>query len=308
MKCGEEKPQCARCLKSGQACIYGTRDPKVTPRTESRDLLSSAPTTGDKVISQRQHSSEPTLQYSPLGSERGVRIPASTILPNSRDPNSQNDLNYIMPRSLTSGNTDEPVFSPVGVRAYATTPISVPTSDGLVTMSTSSQPTFNAAISRWFDILVGDCTLYNQNSDFDVDVEDLNSFDAPRHQDRNVMPSLRSISDADETTTRQPTSPVSSSPQLLERTAADIDQNSAAEKLRWQSPSTIELLPHEHKTFQNFVRRTSRWVHLVCPMRNYLAYTTILQIDLFDPSQSFSTFVPHLAVRFGCPLACPQKI
>jgi hypothetical protein len=168
-------------------------------------------------------------------------------------------------------------------------------------MSTSSQPTFNAAISRWFDILVGDCTLYNQNSDLDVDVEDLNSFNAPRHQDRNVMPSLRSISDADETTTRQPTSPASSSPQLLERTAADIDQNSAAEKLRWQSPSTIELLPHEHKTFQNFVRRTSRWVDLVCPMRNYLAYTIILQIDLFDPSQSFSTFVPHLAVRFGCP-------
>jgi hypothetical protein len=50
------------------------------------------------------------------------------------------------------------------------------------------------------------------------------------------------------------------------------------EERLWQAQEPIQLLPREYSLFENFVQRVSPW------------------IDLFDPTNKFSTFVPHLAV------------
>jgi hypothetical protein len=265
VKCDEEKPQCVRCLKSGQACIYGIPDQTSTPRVESRAFLSSTSATGEKRIIQQHRASEQRLQSSAPGSDPGVGFPATTIHPNSRDTDTQNDLNRVTSRDLTSGTTEQQAFCPVGLPVYADTPISLGTGDSLVTVSTLSQPTLNTAISRWFDMLVGDWTFYNDNPDFDVD--GFNEFNTTQHQERDVMPPTRAINATDDTISRQPGSPSSSSPQLLERSAVDIDRNSGKEKSRWQSPGRIDLLPHEHNIFHNFVGRISRWVPLVYPFQ-----------------------------------------
>ena len=112
-------------------------------------------------------------------------------------------------------------------------------------------------------MLVGDCTFYNDNPEFDVD--GFNAFNTAQNQERDVMPPTRLINSTDDAASRQPGSPSSSNPQLLERSSPDIDRSSADEKSRWQSPGTIDLLPHEHNIFRNFVGRISHWVPPFCP-------------------------------------------
>ena len=263
VKCDEEKPQCVRCLKSGLSCIYGTPDRTTAPRAESRAFISSASTPGEKHATQQHRSPEQRHQSPRPGPDPGVRFPATTIHSNSPDTDTQNELIRITSRDLTSGTSEQQVFSPVGLPVYADTPISLGTGSSLVTVSASSQPTFNTAISRWFDMLVGDCTFYNDNPEFDVD--GFNAFNTAQNQERDVMQPTRLINSTDDAASRQPGSPSSSNPQLLERSSPDIDRSSADEKSRWQSPGTIDLLPHEHNIFRNFVGRISRWVPPFCP-------------------------------------------
>ena len=263
VKCDEEKPQCVRCLKSGLSCIYGTPDRTTAPRAESRAFISSASTAGEKHTTQQHRSPEQRHQSPRPGPDPGVRFPATTIHSNSPDTDTQNELIRITSRDLTSGTSEQQVFSPVGLPIYADTPISLGAGSSLVTVSASSQPTFNTAISRWFDMLVGDCTFYNDNPEFDVD--GFNAFNTAQNQERDVMQPTRLINSTNDAASRQPGSPSSSNPQLLERSSPDIDRSSADEKSRWQSPGTIDLLPHEHNIFRNFVGRISRWVPPFCP-------------------------------------------
>lgn len=60
--------------------------------------------------------------------------------------------------------------------------------------------------------------------------------------------------------------------------AADLRQKSPEEQL-WQAPEKLRLLPQEVFLFENFVDHISHW------------------IDLFDPTNNFSNFVPHLAMN-----------
>lgn len=53
------------------------------------------------------------------------------------------------------------------------------------------------------------------------------------------------------------------------------------ERWRWQAAQPIQLTGHEIEYFRQFVKGTSLW------------------LDLFDPKQYFSTFVPHLAMQNG---------
>lgn len=150
---------------------------------------------------------------------------------------------------------------------------------GIVARPVSSQPNFNVAISKWFDMLVGDSVFENGIPDTDAGMEDAYSMGTPREQNRATSFSYMGSFQGSplEGSSVQGASPCSSSsPQLLER---NFPLNSLAEKLRWQAPASLELSPYELFIFRNFVQRISLW------------------IDLFDPTQSFSTFVPHLALR-----------
>lgn len=128
-----------------------------------------------------------------------------------------------------------------------------------VSRSVSSQPTFNFAISKWFDMLVGDSVFENGIPDVDTGVDDTYHMGTPREHNRPTYSYMGPFQGSPpEGSSFQGASPCSSSsPQLLER---NFPMNSIAEKLRWQAPAPIELSPYELFIFRNFVQRISLWV------------------------------------------------
>lgn len=228
-----------------------------------------------------------------------MSAPGSPNHPVSQERSTQNDLAFSMDTTATPDSPNQQVFSPAAAAlpTYAPTPFSLGSNDSFVPMSTTCpQPTFNIAVSKWFDMLVGDAAFENGMPNFDLGMDDLNPLDVqtPQEQERSSITSIASLITAYETPGQQVASPSSSSPQLLERSAPLLTPNAATEKLRWQAPETIVLQPHEHNLLRNFVQRISNWVCFSNSMKS--RDDNELQIDLFDPTQSFSIFVPHLAV------------
>lgn len=223
---------------------------------------------------QQFHSPEQLGRYSQLSEATQPRIGASRSPnhSNSHGRSTQNEFaTFAMSGNTTSDNTTQQVFSPVAAAlpAYAPTPFSLGSNDSFVPMSaTSSQPTFNVAVSKWFDMLVGDAAFESGIPDFDVGMDDLNPLDTqtPREPERNSITSVGSLITTYETPGQQAASPSSSSPQLLERCTALLDRSATTEKLRWQASDMIVLQTHEYNIFQNFVQRISHWVCL------YLAF------------------------------------
>ncbi|KAM3081383.1 hypothetical protein ACMFMG_004852 [Clarireedia jacksonii] len=169
----------------------------------------------------------------------------------------QNDYFPVVPSTVGAGGTPaQQVLSPE--QFYAPTPYSLGSNDSLVlgTRSSLPQPTFNVAIAKWFDMLVGDSDFENAISSFDVSGDGL---DPTKSQDLNHISSSRrvsAISDAPGANGIPPSLHL----QLLERNTHSQDRVVTSEKLRWQLSHPIELMPHEHFIFQNFVQRISHWV------------------------------------------------
>lgn len=160
--------------------------------------------------------------------------------------------------------SQQQVMSPE-MSAYAGTSFSLNSGESIVARSASSQPTFNVAISRWFDMLVGDSVFENGIPDVEFGMDDGQNVETPRETPReynrtNSIPYMGSFQGSTpDASGYQAASPCSSSsPQLLERNPPMI--SAASEKLRWQAPAPIELLPYELFIFQNFVQRISLWV------------------------------------------------
>ncbi|KUJ17130.1 uncharacterized protein LY89DRAFT_685078 [Mollisia scopiformis] len=290
VKCGEEQPYCHRCLKANQTCIYcDPHKPHVSARQESR--LATTPTAELPrlpSIPQWHNSPEHIVRYPPpppvtSDNTSVTSIPGPPYIPTPRNrqnfsgTSQSNEYSLNGPTNMTPEATNQQVMSPE-MSTYAATAFSLGSNDSLVPRSASSQPTFNVAITRWFDMLVGDSAFESAVPDIDGIVEGRSSVDTPREPERATIPFIASLRGTPEGSGAAAASPISTSPQLLERSAPGFDSNALAEKLRWQS-SIIELLPYEHFIFSNFVQRIS-------PM-----------MDLFDPTQNFSAFVPHLAMR-----------
>jgi hypothetical protein len=72
----------------------------------------------------------------------------------------------------------------------------------------------------------------------------------------------------------------------------------------WQSGTTLELAPHEHQLFQNFVHNLSRWVSEP-KVHADMADAGHEQMDFFAPLRPFGTLIPRLAVSPLQPLAQP---
>jgi hypothetical protein len=203
-----------------------------------------------RPYSQPSEAFQPTLDGSPNP-------------PVSQEQRSQNGNDaFNISDNTTSGSTTQQVFSPVtALPVYAPTPFSLGSNDSFVPMSTtSSQPTFDVAVSKWFDMLVGDAAF--EGGMPDIDIDNLNSLDnqPPREPQQNSVATVASLINSYGSPEQQTMSPSSSSPQLLERCAPTFDQSAASEKLRWQAPDTLVLQPHEYSLFQNFVQRISHWV------------------------------------------------
>jgi hypothetical protein len=286
-------------MKGGQTCIYADKRPEPTGRTENRssEVISDPSATSIRQpIPPWQSSPEQTLRYSQPHLENGP--PGSVETPNfQRQPSTTSTNGFVIGAQPNAppDSAAQQVMSPE--MSYAGTAFSLGSNDtgSLVARSVSSQPTFNVAITRWFDMLVGDSAFENGFSDFDMGMDEPNNFDTPRESDRMGVSYMGPYNSTPTATGPEAASPSSSNPQLLERSALAADRNAIAEKLKWQTPAAIELLPYEQLIFRNFVRHISHWVRaLFCEIK--ITISDGHQIDLFDPCQSFSTFVPHLAV------------
>lgn len=148
----------------------------------------------------------------------------------------------------------------------------------------SPGPAINAATVRWFDLLANDAvrespqisSVFGSGQEIleDTDVSQITPLqratrivDRTHLDDEAVQPSLNSGQ------TIHNAIPSESSTH-----AVNPPKGSSPEERLWQAQESIQLLPHEYSLFENFVQRVSPW------------------IDLFDPTNKFSTFVPHLAV------------
>ncbi len=223
--------------------------------------ISDQPQTPNRqTIPPCETSPEQTLRYSQNilenGSSRSAETPSFQMHPSTPSTNGFVVGNQA---NLPPGPATQQAMSPE--MSYAGTACSLGSNDtgSLVARSVSSQPTFNVAITRWFDMLVGDSGFENGFADFDVGMDEPNNFDTPREQDRMGAPYMGPYNSTPTTTGPGAPSPSLSSPQLLERSAPGPDRNAIAEKTKWQTPAPIELLPYEHVLFQNFVRNIRLW-------------------------------------------------
>ncbi|KAL4753905.1 hypothetical protein BDW72DRAFT_201136 [Aspergillus terricola var. indicus] len=137
----------------------------------------------------------------------------------------------------------------------------------------SPGPAINAAAVRWFDLLANDAvrespqisSVFGSGQEI---LEESNELQITPLQRATRIPSLNSGQT------------IRNAIQLESSThAANPPKGSSPEERLWQAQENIQLLPNEYSLFENFVQRVSPW------------------IDLFDPTNKFSTFVPHLAMR-----------
>ena len=263
VKCDELRPHCHRCIKGGQTCIYADKKPDQSGQTEHMApvaISDQSQTPKLQPIPPWESSPQQTLRYSQTilekCSSRSAETPTFQTHPSTASTNGFVVGNQT---NLPPGPATQPAMSPE--MSYAGTAFSLGNNDtgSLVARSVSSQPTY-VAITRWFDMLVGDSAFENGFADFDVDMDEPNNFDTPREQDRVGVPYMGPYNSTPNTTGPEAPSPSSSSPQLLERSAPGPDRDAIAEKTKWQTPASIELLPYEHLIFRNFVQNISHWV------------------------------------------------
>ena len=271
MKCDEERPHCHRCIKGGQTCIYADRRPDPAGQSENRTpefISEPSPAPIRQPVLPWQTSPEQTIRYSqPLAALLENGSPGSTETPGfQRHPSTTSTNGFVIGNqsSLPPDPAAQQVMSPE--MSHAGTAFSLGSNDtgSLVARSISSQPTFNVAISRWFDMLVGDSAFENGFSDFEVGMDEPNNFDTPRESDHMPPPYMGPFNSTPTATGEEAASPSSSSPQLVERSAPGPDRLAIAEKSKWQTPAAIELLPYEQLIFRNFVQRISQWVSDLC--------------------------------------------
>ncbi|KAH7235031.1 uncharacterized protein BKA55DRAFT_522408 [Fusarium redolens] len=134
--------------------------------------------------------------------------------------------------------------------------------------SNSTTPAASASVAavRWFGILANDASN-----------EAFPDADAPLGLDGELLDtSSDGQADSDITPLQKATRIIDTQPPS--RDGNDHAENVAEESL-WQASESISLLDREQTLFQNFLHRICSW------------------LDLFDPARTFSTRVPHLAVR-----------
>jgi hypothetical protein len=250
-------------MKGGQTCIYADKRPDPNDkinRTSSPEIVSgpSPPAHVQQSIPPWQSSPEEALRYSqPLLGNGSPGMAESEGF--NRHPSTTSTNGFVLGSQVNVlDSAAQQVMSPE--MSYAGTN----DTGSLVARSVSSQPTFNVAITRWFDMLVGDSAFENGFSDFELGMDEPNNFDTPREQDCMSVPYMGPYNSTPTAAGIEAPSPSSSSPQLLERSAPGQDRNAIAEKLKWQTPAPIDLLPYEQLIFQNFVRRISAWVCILC--------------------------------------------
>ncbi|KAM0081411.1 hypothetical protein ACKRZS_006420 [Fusarium odoratissimum] len=135
--------------------------------------------------------------------------------------------------------------------------------------SNSTTPAASASVAavRWFGILANDASN-----------EAFPDADAPLGLDGELFDtSPDGQADNDITPLQKATRIIDAQPPT--RDAVNDHAANVSEESLWKASRSISLLDREQTLFQNFLHRICSW------------------LDLFDPARTFSTRVPHLAVR-----------
>ncbi|KAJ4251492.1 hypothetical protein NW762_011479 [Fusarium torreyae] len=141
--------------------------------------------------------------------------------------------------------------------------------------SASTTPAASASVAavRWFGILANDASSEAfQDADVPLGLDgDLLGTSPDCQVESDITPLQRATRIID---AQPPGRGVSE-----EGIGVDSHATNTTEESLWQAPESISLLDREQALFQNFLHRICSW------------------LDLFDPARTFSTRVPHLAVR-----------
>jgi hypothetical protein len=252
-------------VKGNQTCIYADPSRQETvPGTENKPVATPVAELQRSPVTHWPTSPENIRRHSQAVSDIGLAPSNSTPDVDNQlrisGANPPNDYVLNLASNMSAEVMNPQVMSPE-MSTYAATQFSLGSNDSIVPRSAGSQPTFNVAISRWFDMLVGDATFENSSiPDFDIGLNEHGIVGTPKDPDLNGIPYMGRTCTTPGGADISVASPSSSSPQLLERSAPGPDRNAMTEKMRWQSPDNIPLLPYEHLIFRNFVQRISLWV------------------------------------------------
>ncbi|KAL4970945.1 Zn(II)2Cys6 transcription factor [Aspergillus stella-maris] len=290
LKCDEVRPVCGPCLRVSRQCGYsqssGSRESVEQPAEETieqpvEDVTLDEPSPiGNRSDPAITPIPENNIDQSPVVSpSHEHQDPSLLAWTASHGQPPRHPLDQLA-AIVAIDHTTSPFANSLSAHQYPELPNSVTSS------MESPGPTVNAATVRWFDLLANDAIreipqMSGWFTGYGHDIlEETNA--------AHVTPLQRATRIVDRTHPEDGNG-IHPDPNVGV-SAHDTEQHGlnghvmtspagSLEERLWQAEESIQLLPQEFSLFENFVQRISPW------------------IDLFDPTNKFSTFVPHLAMR-----------
>lgn len=324
LKCNEAKPICGPCTRSHHPCVYGdsTTSQSDSTSTSTSNSVSKQPSKTPSITNSTTPSviTNPDLDYSDPSESFDLALRTSWTQRNGPNGPSSHPTNWQarnarhnpLPHSINGADYDRisrmpahwtPIlddldstrfspgppslhgeimspsapypqtYGPVNVACSYTASDDIP----LTSHPASSRINPDAAVAKWFGQLAGDTDSRHSSPSSDADWAGRarsNSYTQP--------PEAMDASQNYAIDARQFLPHPTETPATISRTTSGRRSGEQAREIEsrpWQSTDVLTMTPREVEIFDHFVARISRW------------------LDLFDPLQSFSTHVPHLAMH-----------
>ncbi|PYH91367.1 hypothetical protein BO71DRAFT_421613 [Aspergillus ellipticus CBS 707.79] len=251
LKCDEVKPICGPCSTKDKPCEYTTSDrPSIDSPSSDRAIDDPAPESVQELTaSPGRHRDPPSNGAIPEPVSYETHEPTALSWHGS-----DAEINPPLPAVLDHlpGSDLAVSQSPIAFQHAYLSP---------------SNASFAAV--RWFGLLASDAardtpqlsTILNPHATQNVSID---------HYEIDLPTQPRSLQYATQLLDNTLDNDAEHGPTEVPAGGSPLE-----EKLIWQSPEPIELVPTEHSLFEHFVS----------------------QLDLFDPTSQFSTFVAHLAIH-----------
>ncbi|KAL4873050.1 hypothetical protein BDV12DRAFT_115907 [Aspergillus spectabilis] len=281
LKCDEGKPVCGPCLKVSRQCSYF----RTSPPSDPIEQRAAQPAEDEGVDEQSGSPAHPFFLSSmtDAGTDHSPGVSASR-----EQQKESNNLSWTpahgqpplhpldqLAAIVAINHTSPPLLNGPSATHYSS---DIPHS---VTSSIESPgPTVNAATVRWFDLLANDAI--RESPQFSVVIGGYGQGAIEEADVSQITPLQRATRIVDRTHLEvdgELQAGLNAVQPELNAHVIDSPSSLPFEERLWQAQEPIQLLPREYSLFENFVQRVSPW------------------IDLFDSTNKFSTFVPHLAMR-----------
>lgn len=278
MKCDEIKPACGPCTKKNKICDYAN---------SNRNNVDSAAT--NKVAPDNLSILSTTQQTSPL--EQNIDHVSSDHSPGEVHYQPHGASNHTRTASAAGLNP-----SPPAMLEYRLENEGIPSqSPGGMHGDYLSPSTSSLAAVRWLGLLASGFPSDGPQLPTLSDSWESQSLSLG-YQSGNGPTQLSSLQRA----TQVLDGPAGRSASQDVTDGRFTGSSTLTEGQVWQSQEPIDLLPAEQTLFEHFVHQVSPLVgHSTISLTGVPSSDNLLsQIDLFDPTNKFSTLVVHLAVSW----------